>query len=1642
MAAFSFAKNLRVHHATWVALAFAIAVGLLAPAAVRAATVTWSGAGTDNNWATAANWVGGVAPISGDDLVFPGSAARLTNVNNLLASTGFSSISFQASGYSISGNAIGISTAAGITVAAGVTGTNTVALAIALTVDQTWTVSDAGATLDVSGVTSGTAALTKAGAGTYRVSGTATNSYTGGLIVNAGTVLLNKTSGKNIVTGTLTITGGLVQSLASNEIPGKRVTVAYPGLLDLNNFSDTIGGLTLTGGAVTTGTGTLTLGGTVTGNASATTATITGNLGLGGNRTFSINDGTATDDVSITAVISGAFNVTKSGAGTLAFTVNNTYTGTTTINAGQLVVTANNGLGTIAGKTTIASGATLGFRGGFSYSTPETLSVTGTGVGAAGAVKNVSEDNSFAGPITLTAASTIGSATAANTLTLTGTLTNGGFATTFSGAGNTVVNGIILGTGAVTKSGTGVLTLAAANLYTGVTTVSAGTLRVTSTLGSPTGTGAVTVSSGAFLDGANPGGIAGTTTIANGGNLTPGNARPGTLNTGALVLNSTSNLNFELGTTSDQVSATGNLTADGVLNVTAAGGFGAGTYTLFSYTGVLTNNVINIGSVPAGPAYFIDVATAGQVMLRVHPVVASIVRNGTDPTNATSVSFTVTFSEAVTGVDATDFSLTTTGAIAGASVSGVSGSGSVYTVTANTGSGSGTIRLDLIDNNSIVTGGNPLGGNSAGDGNFTSGQVYTVDKTAPSVVSSNRAGPDPTSTATVDFTVTFSEAVTGVDLTDLGLTTTGLSGTSVSAVSGSGAVYTVTVNTGTGSGTIRLDVLDDDTIVDAAGNPLGGTGAGNGGFTTGQTYTIDRNSPSVAMSTALTNPTRVSPIPVTVTFTKTVTGFTASDVTLSNGTLGNFTGSGLSYAFDLTPTANGLVTADIPAGVAFDVDGRGNVAAPQFAMTYDSVAPTVASINLASTSPTNASSISFTATFSEVVTGVDATDFALTTTGVSGASISGVTGSGASRTVTVNTGSGSGTIRLDLGDDDSIVDAAGNPLGGTGAGNGNGSYTSGQTCTIDKLAPTVAMSSTTGDPTNVSPIPVTVTFSESVTGFTASDLTTVNGSVSNFTGSGAAYSFDLTPGASGAVTADIAASAAADAAGNGNSAALQFRRTYDAIASTVTSVYSTVADGTFGLGFTIPILVAFDEAVTVTGTPQLTLNTASTPNGIASYVSGSGSSTLTFDYTVAAGQSSAHLDYLSTSALALNGGTIKDAAGNNADLTLAAPGAPGSLADNNNIVIDSNVPGVTNVTSTTADGSYGAGSVIVVNVVFSGAETVTGTPQLTLNTSSSPNAVASYSSGSGTTTLTFSFTVAAGQNSPDLDYLSASALALNGGTIKKLGSGTNANLTLPDPGTPGSLAANKAIIVDTTVPTITDVTSTTANGTYGAGAAVNVTVDFAEPVTLAGGNLNVTLDTGASVAISPFGPASSASGTYTVGAGQSSSRLNANSPLTLASGATLRDLAGNNATLTIPAGHDIADLKAIVIQTVSSVSVGNAAFAFGTRPLNAWLAPQSTVLTNDGNATETLVGKISTLTAGTNTWSLSSTSNGPDQIRAQWSTTSATGPWTDISAYDTNFTIVTGLAASANVNLYVRILTPVSTLSLTQYASSLTVTAQ
>jgi hypothetical protein len=143
------------------------------------------------------------------------------------------------------------------------------------------------------------------------------------------------------------------------------------------------------------------------------------------------------------------------------------------------------------------------------------------------------------------------------------------------------------------------------------------------------------------------------------------------------------------------------------------------------------------------------------------PYVISITPTSPNPTNAVSVTFTITFSETVTGVDINAFVLSQTGTASG-TISSVSGTGNVYTVTVSGISGTGMLGLNLIDNDSIFDNkGLVLGGVGSGNGNFT-GQYYTVDRDVPTITSVTSGSPARIYKAgeMLNITVNFSEPVT------------------------------------------------------------------------------------------------------------------------------------------------------------------------------------------------------------------------------------------------------------------------------------------------------------------------------------------------------------------------------------------------------------------------------------------------------------------------------------------------------------------------------------------------------------------------------------------------------------------------------------------------------------------------------------------------------------------------------------------------------------------------------------------------------------------------------------------------------------------------------------------------------------------
>jgi hypothetical protein len=123
--------------------------------------------------------------------------------------------------------------------------------------------------------------------------------------------------------------------------------------------------------------------------------------------------------------------------------------------------------------------------------------------------------------------------------------------------------------------------------------------------------------------------------------------------------------------------------------------------------------------------------------------------------------------------------------------------------------------------------------------------AYGVDYIAPQVSSITRGNPDPTGLSQVDFTVTFSEAVSGVDSGDFTLPASGVSGASITNIATVDNIhYTVTVDTGIGNGSLGLNLVDDDSISDGVGNKLGGSGTGNGNLT-GEVYSVTKTAPAL-----------------------------------------------------------------------------------------------------------------------------------------------------------------------------------------------------------------------------------------------------------------------------------------------------------------------------------------------------------------------------------------------------------------------------------------------------------------------------------------------------------------------------------------------------------------------------------------------------------------------------------------------------------------------------------------------------------------------------------------------------------------------------------------------------------------------------
>ncbi|MEG5237208.1 hypothetical protein QUB77_23620, partial [Microcoleus sp. AT9b-C3] len=258
---------------------------------------------------------------------------------------------------------------------------------------------------------------------------------------------------------------------------------------------------------------------------------------------------------------------------------------------------------------------------------------------------------------------------------------------------------------------------------------------------------------------------------------------------------------------------------------------------------------------------------------------------------------------------------------------------------------------------------------------------------------------------------------------------------------------------------------------------------------------------------------------------------------------------------------------------------------------------------------------------------------------------------------------------------------------------------------------------------------------------------------------------------------------------------------------TITRVTSTTLDGLYGIGKTISITTEFDVPVTVVGQPKLQLETGTTDQ-YATYSSGSGGKTLTFNYIVQAGDESLDLESLTINALTLDGGTIQDIGGLNAILTLPTLGSALSLGGSKALVIDGIAPTVTiNQGSSQADPT--TNNLINYTVQFSEPVTVFDATKVTLG--GTAGATTADVTGGGTTyNVAVSGMTQAGTVIASINANAVTDIAGNPNTAVSTSTDNQVTFTKNTPPVVASAITDKSVTVNTafsyTVPagTFTD----------------------------------------------------------------------------------------------------------------------------------------------------------------------------------------------------------------------------------------------
>ncbi|EJM72103.1 beta strand repeat-containing protein, partial [Pseudomonas sp. GM55] len=671
----------------------------------------------------------------------------------------------------------------------------------------------------------------------------------------------------------------------------------------------------------------------------------------------------------------------------------------------------------------------------------------------------------------------------------------------------------------------------------------------------------------------------------------------------------------------------------------------------------------------------------------VRPTATIVVADSALAVGQTSV-VTITFSEAVTGFSIADLT------VSNGTLSSLSTSDNITWTATLTPAASITDTTNVItlDNTGVAD----VAGNT-GSGT-TDSNNYAVDSQRPTatiVLSDSTLKPGETALVTI----TFSEAVTGFDNSDLSVA----NGT-LSAVSSSdgGITWTATFTPTAGvTDASNLITLSNSGVSDLAGN----TGAGT---TNSANYVVETQVPTATIVVA-DNALKIGETSlVTITFSEAVSGFSNADLTIANGTLTSVSSSdgGITWTATFTPSASindttNLITLD-NSGVTNGSGNAGVGSTNSNNYAIDTVRPTATIVVVDSALKIGETSL-VTITFSEAVSGFTNADLTIangTLTAVS-SSDGGITWT-ATFTPSASINDTTNLITLD---NTGVSDLSGNAGSGT---------TDSNNFAIDSQRPTatIVLSDSTLKPGETAL--VTITFSEAVTGFDNSDLSVANGNLSAVSSSdgGITWTATFTPtagitDASNLIT--LSNSGVSDLAGN-TGAGTTNSANY-VVETQVPTASIVIADTALKAGETTLVTITFSEAVSGFSNADLTI-----ANGTLSSVSSSdGGITWTATFTPTANITDA------SNLITLDNSGVTNASGN----------AGSGTTDSNNYAIDTQRPTATIVV---ADNALNIGETSLVTITFS--EAVTGFSNADLTIDNGTLSAVSSSDGGITWTAT------------------------------------------------------------------------------------------------------------------------------------------------------------------------------------------------------------------------------------------------------------------------------------------------------------------